>query len=204
MSSRPESDPEPSALPLDPSSAVMSITLLGNPILRARCGEVTEFGKPLSDLVEGMFEALYATENGVGLSANQVGRRERLFVFDFHHGQAGHVVNPSVVAIGQELQGGDESCLSIPGLGLPTSRLIHCLVRGFDAHGEPVEYEGEGLAARCFQHELDHLDGKLYVDRHPVKVRKRIEAEAKELVWWGSEALDPRSDLYRLQSDGGQ
>jgi peptide deformylase len=187
-----------------PSATVMSITLLGNPILRVRCGEVTEFEKPLSDLVEKMFEALYATENGVGLSANQVGRRERLFVFDFYNGDRGHVVNPSVVAIGHELQGGDESCLSIPGLGLPTSRLIHCLVRGFDVHGDPVEYEGEGLAARCFQHELDHLDGKLYIDRHPVKVRKRVEAEAQELVWWGNEALDPRSDLYRLHIDGDQ
>jgi len=195
-----ELDPEPSGPSLDPPSAVMPITLLGNPILRIRCGEVTEFGKPLSDLVEGMFAALYATENGVGLSANQVGRSERLFVFDLRNGQVGHVVNPSVVAIGQELQGGDEACLSLPGLGLPTSRLIHCLVRGVDVHGEPVEYEGEDLAARCFQHELDHLDGKLYIDRHPVNVRKRIESEAKGLAWWGNEALDPRSDLYRLQS----
>lgn len=196
-----ELGPVPSTLPLDPPSPVMPITLLGNPILRLRCGQVTEFGKPLSELVEGMFEALYATEDGVGLSANQVGRRERLFVFDFHNGEVGHVINPSVMPISQELQGGDEACLSIPGLGLPTSRLIHCLVRGVDVQGKPVEYEGEGLAARCFQHELDHLDGKLYIDRHPVKVRKHIEAEAKELVWWGNEALDPRSDLYRLQSD---
>lgn len=202
MSSRPESDPDPSTPPLDPRSAVMPITLLGNPILRIRCDEVTEFGQLLSNLVEGMFDALHTIANGVGLSANQVGRRERLFVFDFHNGEVGHVVNPSVVAMSQELQRGDEACLSIPGLGLPTSRLIHCLVRGFDVHGEPVEYEGEGLAARCFQHELDHLDGKLYIDRHPLKVRKRIEEEAKELVWWGNEALDPRSDLYRLQSDG--
>lgn len=195
-----ELDPEPTAPPLDPPSPVMPITLLGNPILRVRCGEVTEFGKPLSDLVERMFEVLYATDNGVGLSANQVGRSERLFVFDLRNGQVGHVVNPSVVAISQDLQSGDEACLSLPGLGLPTSRLNQCLVRGFDVDGEPVEYEGEGLASRCFQHELDHLDGKLYIDRHPVKVRKRIEAEAKELVWWGNEALDPRSDLYRLRS----
>src|SRR5579863_3278329 len=107
-----ELDPEPSEPRLDPPSPVMPITLLGNPILRIRCREVTEFGKPLSDLVEDMFAALYATEHGVGLSANQVGHSERLFVFDLHNGQVGHVVNPSVVAIGHELQGGDEACLS--------------------------------------------------------------------------------------------
>ena len=63
-------------------------------------------------------------------------------------------------------------------------------------HGAEVEYEGEGLPARCFQHELDHLNGKLYLDLHPVSVRKRLEREAGELPWSGLQALDPRSELY--------
>ena len=122
--------------------------------------------------------------------------RERLFVFDFHDGTAGHVVNPVVEVTGSELQGGEEACLSLPGLGLSTTRPARCRVRGVDQHGAPVSYEGEGLAARCFLHELDHLNGKLYVDLHPVTVRKRLDAEVKELPWSGFEALDPRSDLY--------
>ena len=172
------------------------ISLLGNPVLRKRCREVTEFGPYLADLVETMFETLLATGNGVGLSANQVGHQERLFVFDFHDGMTGHVVNPVIVVADHGLQEGDEACLSIPGVGLPTSRLARCTVRGVDVHGHPVEYEGEGLSARCFQHELDHLNGKLYIDLHPVKVRKRFEQDVAELPWWRQQALDPRSPLY--------
>ena len=63
--------------------------------------------------------------------------------------------------------------------------------------GARVEYRGDGLAARCFQHELDHLNGKLHIDLHPISVRKRIESESKELSWFGNHALDPRSELYR-------
>jgi peptide deformylase len=184
------------------SSDVLPITLLGNPVLRRRCQEVTAFGLSLADLVLRMFETLAATDNGVGLSANQVGRQERLFVFDFHDGMTGHVVNPVVSAISQELQGGDEACLSIPGLGLPTGRLEHCLVRGVDLHGEPVEFEGEGLSARCFQHEVDHLNGKLYIDLHPIKVRRGIEEEVTQLPWWGHQSIDPRSPLYKGNDEG--
>jgi peptide deformylase len=177
----------------DSSSDVLPITLFGNPILRRRCREVTDFGEDLALLVDQMFLTLHATDNGVGLSANQVGRTERVFIFDFHDGMAGHVVNPVVMTIDGELQQGDEACLSL----LPTARLWRCRVRGVDRHGAAVEYEGEGLVARCFQHELDHLNGKLFPDLHPVGVRKRLEREAGKLPWSGLEALDPRSRLYQ-------
>jgi peptide deformylase len=180
-----------------PSSDVLPITLFGNPVLRRRCQEVTDFGEDLALLVGEMFRTLHATDNGVGLSANQIGRTERVFVFDFHDGMVGHVVNPVVTAMGGELQQGEEACLSLPGLGLPTARLQRCGVRGVDLHGAAVDYEGEGLVARCFQHELDHLNGKLYPDLHPVGVRKRLEREARELAWSGLDALDPRSRLYQ-------
>lgn len=179
-----------------PSSDVLPITLLGNPVLRRRCVEVTDFGEDLAELVDQMFRTMHATDNGVGLSANQIGRTERAFVFDFHDGMTGHVVNPVLVTMGGDLQQGEEACLSLPGLGLPTARLSYCGVRGVDIHGAEVEFEGEGLPARCFQHELDHLNGKLYLDLHPVSVRKRLEREAGELPWSGLQALDPRSELY--------
>jgi peptide deformylase len=179
-----------------PDTAVLPITLYGNPILRTSCRAVTQFGPALAELVEQMFDTLYATDHGVGLSANQVGRTERLFVFDFHDGMVGHVVNPVVTAEGGDLQGGEEACLSVPGFGLATSRLSRCVVRGVDQGGAAVEYEGEGLAARCFQHELDHLNGKLYIDLHPMKVRKRIDRDIKESSWSAYQALDPRSEEY--------
>jgi peptide deformylase len=177
-------------------SDVLPITLFGNPILRRRCPEVTEFGGDLAELIDQMFGTLHATEFGVGLSANQVGRSDRVFVFDFHDEMVGHVVNPVVQVLGSELERDDEACLSLPGLGLATTRPSRCVVRGVDGSGKAVEYEGEGLAARCFQHELDHLNGKLYIDLHPVRVRKRLEREAGELDWSGHPALDPRSHLY--------
>jgi len=182
--------------------AILPITLYGNPILRSRCGDVAEFGADLGELVDQMFETLYATDHGVGLSANQVGRSERLFVFDLHDGMKGHVVNPVLSAADSALQEGDEGCLSVPGFWLATSRLARCVVRGVDQRGIEVTYEGEGLAARCFQHELDHLNGKLFIDLHPIGVRRRIESEAKKQPWSGSQALDPRSALYLGEPEG--
>jgi peptide deformylase len=174
----------------------LPITLYGNPILRRRCAEVTEFDDSLTDLIERMFATMYATDHGVGLSANQIGRTERVFVFDFHDGRKGHVANPVVVAVDGSLQEGNEACLSVPGVDLVTSRLDSCLVRGVDCLGAEVEFEGHGLAARCFQHELDHLNGKLFVDLHPVKVRKKIDRQVGSMPWAGMPALDPRSELY--------
>jgi peptide deformylase len=174
----------------------LPITLYGNSILRRRCSEVTEFDESLAHLIERMFATMYATDHGVGLSANQIGRTERLFVFDFHDGRKGHVVNPVVAPVGGELQEGNEACLSVPGVDLVTSRLEACVVRGVDCLGANVEFEGHGLAARCFQHELDHLNGKLFVDLHPVKVRKKVDRQISNMPWAGIPALDPRSALY--------
>ena len=87
-------------------------------------------------LIDQMLAAMHATEFGVGLSANQVGRSDRVFIFDFHDGMAGHVVNPAVHVLGNELQRDDEACLSLPGLGLATTRPSRCVVRGVDRSGE--------------------------------------------------------------------
>jgi peptide deformylase len=174
---------------------VMPITLYGNAVLRRRAPDVVEFGADLAALIDRMFETLYATEHGVGLSANQVGRSERVFIFDLRDGQIGHVVNP-VVTVGSELEREEEACLSVPGIGLTTARSSSATVRGVDKVGAPVEYDGVGLMARCFQHELDHLNGKLYIDHHPAEVRKRVERAVRELPWYGNPALDPRSELY--------
>jgi peptide deformylase len=173
------------------------VTLYGNPVLRQRAEIVTTFDESIEALIEQLFDTMYAIGSGVGLAANQIGRPESAFVFDCRDGLAGSVVNPTLEIIGTDLQEGWEGCLSLPGLDLETVRYLRCSVSGQDAHGAPVTYEGEGFRSRCFQHETDHLRGMLYIDHHPVKVRKGIDAEVKTTEWFGHASLDPRSETYR-------
>jgi peptide deformylase len=187
--------PTPPADPTVPTCA--PVTLWGNPVLRTRCTPVTVFDAQVQRLVDQLFETMYAIPTGVGLAANQIGRTERVFVFDCRDGLAAAVVNPVVSVIGPDLQEGGEGCLSLPGMGLTTVRAERCRVTGTDARGNEVSYEGEGLRARCFQHEADHLRGKLYIDLHPTKLRKRVEDEMRSTEWFGLDALDPRSEEYR-------
>jgi peptide deformylase len=182
--------------PTEPSPCA-PITLWGNPVLRRRAEPVTVFDAEIRKLVDQLFETMYAIDSGVGLAANQIGRLERVFVVDCRDGLAAEVINPEVEILGPDLQDGGEGCLSLPGVGLPTVRALRARVRGYDAKGNEVVYEGEGLRARAFQHETDHLNGKLYIDQHPAKVRKKIEDEMRASEWFGHHSLDPRGELYR-------
>lgn len=178
------------------------ITLYGNPVLRTSARPVERFDRALGALVDDLFATMYAIETGVGLAANQIGRLERVFVFDCGDDEVGYVVNPVVERIGDEAQDGLEGCLSVPGISVPTRRADRSRVVGQDVHGQPVSYEGEGLAARCFQHEVDHLDGVLYVDTHPPALRARIDEHLRARDWYGTASIDPRSATYtRAQSD---
>ena len=165
-------------------------------MLRTRAQPVTTFDRDLASLVDDLFDTMYAIETGVGLAANQIGRLERVFVFDCGEDETGYVVNPVVEVIGDGTQTGAEGCLSVPGVSVPTVRGARARVQGQDARGEPVTYEGEGLVARCFQHEVDHLDGMLYVDRHP-ELLPAIDRHLQDSDWYGTAALDPRSSQYR-------
>ena len=171
------------------------ITLYGNPVLRTRAHPVTTFDRGLASLVDDLFDTMYAIETGVGLAANQIGRLERVFVFDCGDDEIGYVVNPVVEVIGDDIQDGSEGCLSVPGISVPTARSARARVRGQDVRGEAVTYEGEGLVARCFQHEVDHLDGVLYVDRHP-QLLPSIDRHLQGSEWHGTASLDPRSPRY--------
>ena len=172
------------------------ITLYGNPVLRTRAQPVTAFGRDLASLVDDLFATMYAIETGVGLAANQIGRLERVFVFDCGDDETGYVVNPVVERIGDDDQDGSEGCLSVPGISVPTVRAARARVHGQDVNGDPVTYEGEGLAARCFQHEVDHLDGVLYVDRHP-RLLPSVDRHLQDAEWYGTPAIDPRSPRYK-------
>lgn len=180
------------------------ITLYGNPVLGTLAEPVTTFGRELAALVDDLFDTMYAIETGVGLAANQIGRLERVFVFDCGEGEGehGYVVNPVVEVLGDGVQHGSEGCLSVPGISIPTSRADRARVHGQDVRGEPVSYEAEGLAARCFQHEVDHLDGTLYVDTHPPALRARVDEHLRATDWYGTSAIDPRSPAYRAAQAG--
>ncbi|MEU9890012.1 peptide deformylase [Sphaerisporangium sp. NPDC051011] len=154
------------------------IRVIGDPVLRTPADPVTEFDRDLRRLVDEMMEAMYAAD-GVGLAAPQIGVSRRLFVYDAA-GRKGHVINPELTVddAGEVLD--EEGCLSVPGreTGKPlyarTPRAAGVSVSGFDRLGRPVRLKARGLLARCFQHEYDHLEGILYVDRLAKDAARKI------------------------------
>lgn len=193
-----ETSPEPSSPAIESDvKPCAPITLWGNPVLRRRAEEIKVFDASIQKLADELFETMYAIPTGVGLAANQIGRLERMFVIDCRDGLVAAVANPVVEILGADLQEGGEGCLSLPGVGLDTVRALKARVTGQDPKGNPVTYEGEGLRARAFQHETDHLNGRLYIDLHPARTRKKIEKEMRDSDWFGLHELDPRSEQYR-------
>jgi peptide deformylase len=158
---------------------VRPIRQWGDPVLRTVCDPVTDFDEDLDALVSDLLDTVVAEPGRAGLAANQIGVSMRVFSF-FVAGSLGHVVNPRIVALDAE-QDGDEGCLSLPGLWFPARRAARASVEGLDRHGRPVRYDGTGLLARTFQHEVDHLDGVLFVDRLPPAARREAMRAARSL-----------------------
>ncbi|MFI8931545.1 peptide deformylase [Streptomyces sp. NPDC053474] len=186
------STPQTDAVPAPPTERSLppealrgsyrSITEVGTSVLHRRCAEVTEFGPELARLVDDMFFTMHVAQ-GVGLAANQIGVDLRVFVYDCpgEDGQRhiGHICNP-VIDVQQpaEPAAGKEGCLSVPGGGLhEVPRATRTVVRGQDKDGNAVVLEGQGLLARCFQHETDHLNGTLYIDHLTPDQRTRALQE---------------------------
>ena len=164
--------------------APLPLVLHGQPVLHRPAEPVTAFDDALAALVEAMFETMYAAP-GVGLAAPQVGVGLRVFVYDVGGGRRGHVVNPVLERVPGELQTDLEGCLSAPGLEYDTPRALAARVTGVDVTGAPVVVEGEGLLARCLQHEVDHLDGMLYLDRLGGRTRKQAAKDVRAADWHG-------------------
>jgi peptide deformylase len=158
---------------------ILPIRTLGDPVLRQPSNPVIEFDRKLRALSEDMLETMYAAP-GVGLAGSQVGVSLRLFVFD--DGETGPRVmaNPELLDAEGEMSE-DEGCLSIPGPFHPTQRAKRIRCVGQDVMGRPLEMVGEGLLARVFQHETDHLDGRLYIDRLDDAGRKAVLAELRRI-----------------------
>jgi peptide deformylase len=148
----------------------------GDPVLKLPARPVEELDAALVALVHGMYETMHE-EAGVGLAAPQVGVRKRLFTFDVGDGDR-VLVNPEIVESSGE-QVDDEGCLSVPGLRFEIVRAAHVVVRGVDLDGRQLELEGDDLFARMVQHEIDHLDGVLVLDRAEPEVRRAALRELR-------------------------
>jgi peptide deformylase len=162
------------------------VTYGSNPVLHRSCAPVTAFDEGLRRLVLDMFASMSAAD-GVGLAANQIGVDARIFVIDCPDADdedvVGYVVNPTLTLldpVGDEPaeEVTEEGCLSVPGPYAELPRAFRARVDGVDVRGEPVSIEASGMAARCLQHEVDHLNGTVYVDLLTEEHRERLLAEA--------------------------
>ena len=142
--------------------ALLEIVKYGDPVLERPGETVTEFDERLKRLVSDMFETMYAAE-GIGLAAPQVGRTERLAIVDVD-GARFVLINPEILATTGPDEKAEEGCLSIPDIYGDVDRPGSVTIRATDENGSPYEATGTELLGRCFQHEIDHLDGKLFID----------------------------------------
>lgn len=165
--------------------SVRSIRLFGDPVLRSRALEVTDFDKELRTLVADLTDTMVEA-SGAGLAAPQIGVGLRVFTWRVG-GELGYLVNPTL-ELGAEEQHGPEGCLSLPGLTIDCTRALTVVAHGFDMYGEPKLVEGSELLARAIQHETDHLDGILFIDRLDREARREAMRQLRQLEWFGEPA----------------
>lgn len=170
--------------------SVLDIRVLGDPILRERTIPVQGVSDGLRALVADMFETMYAAE-GIGLAAPQVGRSERVFVMDVDDNPLA-MINPEIIER-EGIERAEEGCLSIPEIFGDVDRATRIVARATDVNGKTFEVELTDLAARCVQHELDHLDGKLFIDYMSL-IKRKFTARK-----WEKEAANYPGFIRRLE-----
>lgn len=162
------------------SMAFRDIRIIGDPVLRTPCDEITKITPQVEALVADLLETV-DDEGRAGLAANQIGVSLRAFSWNID-GDIGYILNPRIVDLSEdEYQDGEEGCLSVPGLYFPTTRAWYAKAIGTDLDGNEVVVEGEELMGRCIQHEVDHLDGHLYIDRLDRAIRKKAMRAIRDL-----------------------
>ncbi len=161
---------------------IKPIRLFGDPVLRTPAAPVVDFDKELRVLVKDLTDTMMDAP-GAGLAAPQIGVGLRVFTY-YVDGELGHLINPDLDLSG-ELQEGEEGCLSFPGVVFETPRSLRAVAKGWNEHGEPVVIEGSNLMARALQHETDHLDGILFIDRMDKAARKLALKAIREAEWAG-------------------
>ena len=177
--------------------AVQPIRLFGDPVLRTPAAPVETFDKELRRLVQDLTETMRDAP-GSGLAAPQIGVSLRVFTW-WADEELGHLCNP-VIDLSDEIQDGEEGCLSIPDLAFDTKRALRVVAKGFNEHGEPVVVEGSDLLARIIQHETDHLDGILFVDRLDPETRKAAMKAIREAEWFGEQPPEVRISPHTVSA----
>lgn len=180
--------------------AIQPIRLFGDPVLRRRADEVVDFDKELRRLVEDLTDTMRDAP-GAGLAAPQIGVSLRVFTW-YVDGEVGHLINPDLT-LSEDIQDGEEGCLSIPGLTFDCRRAMSVVARGFNMHGEPVTIEGSQMLARAIQHETDHLDGILFLDRLDADTRKQAMKAVREAEWFGAEQPTFKLSPHATRGFGG-
>lgn len=165
----------------DYSMAILNILEYPDPKLRTKAQPVTQVDDRVRQIIDDMFETMYDAP-GIGLAATQVDIHERIIVIDISEDKNEPLVfiNPEVTVLEGEPETMQEGCLSVPGFYEDVTRIEHCLVKALDRHGEPFELECRGLLAVCIQHEIDHLEGILYVDYISPLKRNRIKGKLEK------------------------
>jgi peptide deformylase len=164
--------------------SIQPIRLFGDPILRTPAIQVVDFDKELRQLVADLTETMQNAP-GAGLAAPQIGVGLRVFTW-YVEGEVGHLVNPDLT-LSEEIQDGPEGCLSLPDISYDCRRALSVVAHGFNMYGDPVEIEGSELLARAVQHETDHLDGVLFIDRLDPETRKQAMKQIRESEWFGQD-----------------
>jgi peptide deformylase len=162
--------------------AVRELRYFGDPVLKTVCDPVTRFDKPIELLVTDLLDGV-KVPGRAGLAAPQIGVTLRVFTYNVE-GLTGYVINPEIVELSEETHEINEGCLSVPELSFPTVRAKRALVRGVDMHNKPIEVEGINVLAQALQHETDHLDGMLYLDRLATDKKKQALREARDKDWF--------------------
>lgn len=162
--------------------SVRTIRLFGDPVLTSTCAEITQIDDKINALVDDLVDSV-KLEGRAGVAANQIGVGLRAFSYNVE-GRVGYVLNPRLVEVSGEPQLVGEGCLSVPGLWFDVKRYPHAKVVGTDLDGNEVTLEGDGLLAQALQHETDHLDGMLYLDRLDRETRRTALKEVRESDWF--------------------
>jgi peptide deformylase len=161
---------------------VQQIRLFGDPVLRSPADPVATFDKELRVLVRDLIDTMHEA-GGAGLAAPQLGVGLRVFSFDIDE-VVGHLVNPALEFPDEEEMDGDEGCLSVPGLYYDTKRRKNVIAKGFNEYGDPLQIVGTGMMSRCIQHETDHLDGVVFIDRLDPATRKTALRDIRRADWY--------------------
>lgn len=175
--------------------AIQPIRYFGDPVLTTPATPVVDFDKELRNLIVDLTETMLDAP-GAGLAAPQIGVPLRVFVWHVDD-QLGHLINPSL-DLSDELQEGEEGCLSFPELRYETPRAMRAVAKGWNQYGEPILIEGTEFLARALQHETDHLNGVLFIDRLPKELRKLAMKEIRESEWFLSAEASGVSPTIKL------